>query len=84
MNPLGFLLQAYKGKGIHKLYPWQAAALECGADGSNLVYCAPTSGGKTLVAEVLMIRQLRETCRLGPRRYGEVGSEGCVAVLHGS
>ena len=43
---------------MRELYPWQAAALECGADGSNLVYCAPTSGGKSLVAEVLMIRAL--------------------------
>lgn len=27
-------------------------------DGTNLVYCAPTSGGKSVVAEVLMVRQL--------------------------
>lgn len=29
---------------VKQLYPWQAGALECGEDGSNLVYCAPTSG----------------------------------------
>ena len=35
------VVEAYK---VKKLYPWQACALECGEDGSNLVYCAPTSG----------------------------------------
>ena len=47
------------------MYPWQAAALECGSNGSNLVYCAPTSGGKSLVAEVLMIKRLAGTKRPG-------------------
>lgn len=35
---------ALAAKGVTQLYPWQAAALESGEDGSNLVYCAPTSG----------------------------------------
>jgi len=51
-------LQVYESKGMKELYPWQAAALESGEDGRNLVYCAPTSGGKTAVAEILMIRKL--------------------------
>eukprot|EP00798_Chlamydomonas_sp_ICE-L_P022959 gene22959-30144_t len=49
---------AFVAKGVKSLYPWQAGALECGEDGSNLVYCAPTSGGKSLVAEILMIRRM--------------------------
>ena len=41
-----------------RLHPWQAAAIDTAADGSSLVYCAPTSGGKSLVAEVLHVRRL--------------------------
>ena len=39
-------------------------ALE-GADGSSLVYCAPTSGGKSLVANVLLVRRLVRRMRSG-------------------
>lgn len=63
----------YAAIGVTSLYPWQAAALECGEDGANLVYCAPTSGGKSIVAEVLMVRQLlahASTARL--QRKGQV------------
>ena len=60
-------LQSYAEKGVKEMYPWQSAALECGVDGSNLVYCAPTSGGKSLVAEVLMLRRLLATRRPGAR-----------------
>lgn len=45
------------------MYPWQAAALEEGEYGNNLVYSAPTSGGKSLVAEVLLARRLLPTMR---------------------
>ncbi|PSC69888.1 helicase and polymerase-containing TEBICHI [Micractinium conductrix] len=52
------VVQAFEAKGVKSMYPWQAAAVECGEQFNNLVYCAPTSGGKSLVAEVLMVRRL--------------------------
>lgn len=46
--------------GITQCYPWQAAALrEAVPDGANFVYTAPTSGGKSLVADILMFRRLQ-------------------------
>ena len=62
----------YQAKGLEQLYQWQAAALECGEAGNNLVYCAPTSGGKTVVAEILMIRKLLATARAGMVPYRQV------------
>jgi DNA polymerase theta len=64
------------------MYPWQAAALECGSDGSNLVYCAPTSGGKSLVAEVLLLRALLAS--RNPRACRYRGDQVCThACTHG-
>ena len=74
------MLQAYAAKGVKKMYPWQAAALACGQNGSNLVYCAPTSGGKSLVAEILLIRRLVSTKRSG-RPYAGVQVSLTVLVL---
>ncbi|CAD7699534.1 unnamed protein product [Ostreobium quekettii] len=58
------LCSAFRQSGINKdLYDWQAECL-CRPgvlDGKNLVYCAPTSGGKSLVAEILMMRQVIAT-----------------------
>lgn len=49
--------------GASLLYDWQAQALlqEGVLDGRNLVYCAPTSGGKSLVAEILALKRLYAT-----------------------
>ncbi len=47
------------------MYPWQAEALSQPgvADGRSLVYCAPTSGGKSLVADILLMRCIVRTGR---------------------
>ncbi|KAI5847703.1 P-loop containing nucleoside triphosphate hydrolase protein [Morchella snyderi] len=47
--------------GIATMYPWQLACLSLPgllAGEKNLVYTAPTSAGKSLVADVLMIRKV--------------------------
>ena len=50
----------YAKKGIVYLYEWQSRCLltEGVLEGRNLTYTAPTSGGKTLVAEILLWRRL--------------------------
>ena len=77
-----FSLQAYRAKGIKQMYPWQAAALECGEAGNNLVYCAPTSGGKTLVAELLMIKRLMATRRHVEHRFTRASKQAGFRLGH--
>lgn len=60
--PAGICEQFYKHTGIKKLFDWQTACLETSAEvaagKSNLVYFAPTSGGKSIVSEILMLRAI--------------------------
>ncbi|CAK9217649.1 unnamed protein product [Sphagnum jensenii] len=53
----------YIKKGLRKLYPWQVECLQLDGvlQGRSLVYCASTSAGKSLVAEVLMLRRILST-----------------------
>ena len=57
------LTQNLASLGIKSIYPWQSECLlRSGAlDGeTNLVYTAPTGGGKSLVADVLMLKKIVE------------------------
>ncbi|XP_065089210.1 DNA polymerase theta [Ochlerotatus camptorhynchus] len=60
------ITKAYARKGITELFQWQAdclanprVILEC----ANLVYSAPTSGGKTMVSEFLVAKTVVERKR---------------------
>ena len=59
--------QVYEAKGMTRLYDWQVEALaQPGVlAGGSLVYSAPTSAGKSLVADVLLLRSLLRTPRRG-------------------
>lgn len=48
---------------LHSFSHTCIVALLSRLQGRNLVYCAPTSGGKSLVAEVLMLRRILTTNR---------------------
>ena len=57
------LVENFTSLGINSIYPWQSSCLLGRGllDGSkNLVYAAPTGGGKSLVADVLMLKRVIE------------------------
>ncbi|XP_063702529.1 DNA polymerase theta [Culicoides brevitarsis] len=57
------VLAEYHKKGVTEMFDWQCECLSNTKvlfDGSNLVYSAPTSAGKTLVSEILMTKIVLE------------------------
>ncbi|KAJ1428422.1 hypothetical protein B484DRAFT_431223, partial [Ochromonadaceae sp. CCMP2298] len=52
------VVRSYRSTGLKELYDWQLQCLfSTGVlEGGHLVYCAPTGGGKTLVAELVLLR----------------------------
>ncbi|KAL1954967.1 hypothetical protein VTO42DRAFT_374 [Malbranchea cinnamomea] len=58
------LVDNFAKLGVNAIYPWQATCL-LGAGHltgeKNLVYSAPTGGGKSLVAEVIMLKRVIES-----------------------
>ncbi|MEQ2228411.1 hypothetical protein ILYODFUR_008503 [Ilyodon furcidens] len=59
------VLERYQKHGVTQMFEWQAQCLTVGhvLHGGNLVYSAPTSAGKTLVSELLILKRVLETKR---------------------
>lgn len=57
------IFQKYIARGVDCMFPWQMECLSIDKvmqERKNLVYSAPTSAGKTLVAEFLLIKTVIE------------------------
>lgn len=55
------LIDNFASLGVNSIYPWQASCLLGGRHlqgEKNLIYTAPTGGGKSLVADVLMLKKI--------------------------
>ena len=69
----------YASKGVTRFFPWQAEALAQSpfvlAGLRNLVYSAPTSAGKTMVADILLLKTL-----LGAPGGGRPGKKALIIL----
>jgi DEAD/DEAH box helicase domain-containing protein len=54
------LVQAYRAKGIEKLYSHQAAAAELARQGKNVAVVTPTASGKTLCYNLTVLNAILE------------------------
>lgn len=55
------LVSNFEALGVHSIYPWQSSCLlgkGLLAGEGNLIYTAPTGGGKSLVADVLLLKRI--------------------------
>lgn len=61
------VVQKYAEKKITTLFPWQVDCLQTEKVlvGGNLIYSAPTSSGKTLVSELLMLKTVVDLKKKG-------------------
>ncbi|KAL5594468.1 hypothetical protein BROUX41_001401 [Berkeleyomyces rouxiae] len=60
------LVSTFRDLGVKSIYPWQRNCLmapDVLSGEKNLIYSAPTGGGKSLVAEVLMLRRVLQEPR---------------------
>jgi DNA polymerase theta len=57
------VIDSYLSMGISTLYDWQVQCLMTTGvlSNQNLVYCAPTGGGKTLIAEFAILKAVLVT-----------------------
>ncbi|VDM30487.1 unnamed protein product [Hydatigera taeniaeformis] len=77
----------YAEIGITSVFPWQAACLKLPGvlEGTrNLVYCAPTSAGKTLVAELITLKRILTTSKKAIiiLPYVSVSREKVISLQH--
>jgi len=55
------IVQLMEGEGLDQLYPPQEDAVQTGVlDGKNLVLASPTASGKTLIAELCILKHVLE------------------------
>lgn len=57
------LISNLQSLGVHAIYPWQSSCLlgkGLLSGDTNLIYTAPTGGGKSLVADVLLLKRVIE------------------------